>query len=344
LSEVDERQNGIGAISASSKCADSPKSTEEERLMREKRWEREMCSDASRPTPTQATACQEQAGKEGRAHLSVAIATGCWYKIAAMAIYHMSTKVLSRSSGRNVVNAAAYRRAARMRDERTGESFNYEKKQDVLHSEIAIPKDAPSWAREIHETHQVDSVRAAELLWNRVEQNEKRSDGQLAREVELALPAELNLEQNKVLVHEFVGELTSRGMVADWSIHEGKNDNIHVHILVTTRPLTEQGFGSRKVPILDSDGKQKRDSRGKLCYAYGDRWGSKEDLKVLRERWAEYQNFHLAMHGHEVRVDHRSFQDRGIELIPGSHIGVHAEGMHQRGKLGYRQRRCEKSR
>ncbi len=64
-----------------------------------------------------------------------------------MAIYHLAAQVISRGAGRNAVNAAAYRRAARMYDERTGETFSYVHKLDVLHSEIAIPDGAPSWAQ-----------------------------------------------------------------------------------------------------------------------------------------------------------------------------------------------------
>jgi len=111
-----------------------------------------------------------------------------------MAIYHLAAQVISRGAGRNAVNAAAYRRGARMHDERTGETFSYVHKRDVLHSEIAIPDDAPSWAKAILERHALEPVAASEELWNRVESHEKRLDAQLAREIEIALPAELSFE------------------------------------------------------------------------------------------------------------------------------------------------------
>jgi Ti-type conjugative transfer relaxase TraA len=232
------------------------------------------------------------------------------------------------------VNAAAYRRGAEMYDERSGTRWSYEKKRDVVHSELTVPKEAPAWAKKLAELHETEPVRASEALWNRVEQHETRRDAQLAREVELALPRELTDEQRRVLVREFVTEqLAGRGMVADWSIHRGRNENHHAHVLMTMRPLTEDGFGSKKVPMRDPEtGLPVRDERGKIRYAFGDLWGTKDGLEQLRERWAEYQNFHLALHGHEVRVDHRSFKDRGVELVPTTHIGVHAKSMDERGK------------
>ena len=158
-----------------------------------------------------------------------------------MAIYHLAAQVISRGAGRNAVNAAAYRRGARMHDERTGETFSYVHKRDVLHSEITIPDDAPSWAKAILERHALEPVAASEELWNRVESHEKRLDAQLAREIEIALPAELSFEENIGLARLFVTEqLASRGFAADWSIHQGANGNIHAHILLTIRPLTEQ--------------------------------------------------------------------------------------------------------
>ena len=93
-----------------------------------------------------------------------------------------------------------------MQDERTGETFSYVYKRDVLHSEITIPDDAPSWAKAILERHALEPVAASEELWNRVELHEKRLDAQLAREIEIALPAELSFEENIGLARMFVTE------------------------------------------------------------------------------------------------------------------------------------------
>ncbi len=194
----------------------------------------------------------------------------------------------------------------------TGETFSYVHKRDVLHSEITIPDDAPSWAKAILERHALEPVAASEELWNRVEAHEKRLDAQLAREIEIALPAELSFEENIGLARLFVTEqLASRGFAADWSIHQGANGNIHAHILLTIRPLTENGFGAKREALRDPEtGEVLRDKRGRILYAFGNPWGGKADLLALREQWADYANLHLARAGHDARVDHRSHEAR----------------------------------
>ena len=263
-----------------------------------------------------------------------------------MAIYHLSAQVISRGAGRNAVNAAAYRRAARMQDERTGETFSYVQKRDVLHSEITIPEGAPSWAQALLERHSLEPVAASEELWNRVELHEKRLDAQLAREIEIALPAELSLEENIGLARLFITEqLASRGFAADWSVHQGGNGNIHAHILLTIRPLTEQGFGAKREAQRDPEtGEVLRDKRGRILYGFGNPWGGKADLLALREQWADYANLHLARAGHDARVDHRSHEARSIDVTPTVHKGGGAKGMEERGTPADRAEAYEEAR
>ena len=109
-----------------------------------------------------------------------------------MAIYHLSAKVITRAKGQSVIACAAYRAGERLNDERHGEVYDYTKKQDIAHSEILLPDNAPQWMRDRGK------------LWNAVEQSEKRKDAQLAREVQVALPRELTLSQNIELTREFV--------------------------------------------------------------------------------------------------------------------------------------------
>lgn len=246
-----------------------------------------------------------------------------------MAIYHFSQKLFTRGAGRNAVNCAAYRRGARLHDSASGETFDYTRKKGVEHSELTVPADAPAWLREI--AARDDSA----ALWSAVEAHEKRKDARLAKEIELALPRELDRKQQLDLVRTFVVEqLAARGMVADWSVHNPSNgENPHVHIMLTTRPVTEQGFGARSVPILNPEtGEHLRDEKGRLRYQFGDTWGTVELLNELREGWADYQNRHLARAGHGVRVDHRSLAEQGISTLPMLHVGVHAASMADKGK------------
>jgi ATP-dependent exoDNAse (exonuclease V) alpha subunit len=225
-----------------------------------------------------------------------------------MAIYHLHAKIIQRSKGKNVVAAAAYRRAAELFDEKEQRMWNYSNKPDVVHSELAVPKDAPLWVQNLVELHSTQPSQAVGYLWNKVDAVEKRIDSQLAREIEFALPIELNLEQNIELARAFIqDQFCLRGMIADWNIHWDKG-NPHVHVLLTMRGLIEEGFGKRMLE-----------------------WNSKVLLHSFREKWAEYANYYLRLHEHSVSIDHRSYQDQGIDLIPTIHQGKAVTDMDRRG-------------
>lgn len=209
-----------------------------------------------------------------------------------MAIYHLSGTVISRSQGRSAVASAAYRSGERLRDERYDKTHDYTRKDDVAYSEILLPENAPSWMQE------------RESLWNAVELGEKRKDAQLAREIQISLPRELTLAQNIELAREFVQkEFVGRGMVADLCIHNDKTPDgesqPHAHILLTFRAVNTEGFGQK---VRE--------------------WNAKENLLLWRESWAETANRHLALQGHDLRIDHRSYQEQGIDLTPQSKIGT----------------------
>jgi len=239
-----------------------------------------------------------------------------------MAIYHLSVKEFSVARGQSAVAAVAYRRAANLINESTGQYHSYSNKPAVIHSEIAIPDGSPRWVRELSE---LPGDQPSQKFWSQVEHHNTRINSRLANEIVLALPIELTSDQNIDLVRQFVSDkLTSRGLVADWSYH-AVPDNPHVHIMVQTRPLAENGFGPVMKPVLDNEGIISRDKNGKLQYSL---FGiSKLDLPGIREAWANVQNHHLAMHGHDVRVDHRSYEEQGIALVPTTHIGVGANAL-----------------
>ena len=225
-----------------------------------------------------------------------------------MAIYHLHAKVIQRSTGKNVVASAAYRRATKLHDDKEGTDWDYDKKENVIHSEIIIPENAPDWAKDLNELQQENPTKAAETLWNMVEAREKRVDSQLAREIEFSLPIELSKEQNLKLAREFIqDQFVSLGMIADWSVH-WDTGNPHTHVMLTMRELTPEGFG-KKVTV----------------------WNSKSHLEKWRAQWSEYANFHLRMHGHDVSIDHRSYAEQGIDLVPTIHQGPAVCDMNQRG-------------
>lgn len=197
-----------------------------------------------------------------------------------MAIYRLSVSVISRSSGRSAVAAAAYRCGECITNERDGREHDYLRRSGVEATEIIAPDHAPKWARD----------RAA--LWNAVEHSEKRKDAQTSREVALSLPHELGAEERRSLVREFAQEqFVARGMVADIAHHapHGKGDerNHHAHVMLTTREITRDGFGQK------------------------DRtWNDKAVLQEWREQWEKHLNRSLERAGIEQRLDHRSLKEQ----------------------------------
>lgn len=214
-----------------------------------------------------------------------------------MAIYHCSVKVISRSQGRSSVGASAYRSGERLYNEKDGQAHDYRNKQGIAHTEILAPDNSPEW------------VKDREKLWNTVEKAENRKDSQLAREVEVSLPTELDRNQQLELVRSYTKEnFVDKGMVADVSIHDKLDGNPHAHILLTMRPLDQDKFG-------------KKDRS----------WNSKDQLEKWRENWADKTNEYLEKAGFHEKIDHRSYEEQGIEKTPTVHEGHVVRAMEQRG-------------
>lgn len=205
-----------------------------------------------------------------------------------------------------------------MEFEREARTVDYSSKHGLLHEEFEIPADSPDWLRTMIADRSVSG--ASEQFWNKVEIFEQRSDAQLAKDVTIALPIELSAEESIALVRDFVARhITAQGMVADWVFHDAPG-NPHIHLMTTLRPLTEDGFGSKKVAVLGADGRPVRNDAGKIVYEL---WaGGAESFKVFRDGWFACQNRHLALAGLEIRVDGRSFERQGIALEPTIHLGV----------------------
>lgn len=235
-----------------------------------------------------------------------------------MAITHFTPQLISRGSGRSAVLSAAYRHCARMEHQAEGRTVDYSAKRGLRHEEFLLPPDAPEWAKAMIADRSVAG--AAEAFWNAVEAFEKRSDAQLAKEFIIALPVELDVHRNIALVKEFVAtQVLARGQVADWVFHD-EPGNPHIHLMTTLRPLVESGFGAKKVPLIGEDGAPLRTEAGKIVYRL---WsGDKVDFLEQREGWLSLQNKHLALAGLDIRVDGRSYAERGIDLVPTTHIGV----------------------
>lgn len=243
-----------------------------------------------------------------------------------MAITHFAPQIIGRADGRSALLSAAYRHCAKMTHESEGRTVDYSNKGNLGHEEFLLPPDAPQWASALIADRSVSG--AAEAFWNAVEAFEKRSDAQLAKEFIVALPVELSREQNIALMSQFVLEqVLARGQVADWVYHD-EPGNPHVHLMTTLRPLTESGFGGKKIAVISEDGQPLRDKAGKIQYRL---WaGEKTEFLEQRNGWLDLQNQHLALAGLEIRVDGRSYAERGIDLEPTAHVGAGARAIQRK--------------
>jgi Ti-type conjugative transfer relaxase TraA len=248
--------------------------------------------------------------------------------MAGLAITHFTAQIIGRGEGRSAVLSAAYRHCARMEHEGEARVVDYSNKRGLIHEEFLLPPDPPAWVRTLIADRSVAA--AVEAFWNRVEQAEKRADAQFAREFIIALPVELSAEQIITLMRDFVtDQILARGQVADWVYHD-EPGNPHVHLMTTLRPLTNEGFGPKKVAVTGEGGQPLRNPAGKIVYRL---WsGGKSDLIEQRQRWHECQNRHLALAGFDIQVDGRSYAERGIDIVPTIHIGVAAKAIERHAK------------
>ena len=188
-------------------------------------------------------------------------------------------------------------------------THDYTRKGGIVHAEIMLPAHAPP------------EFADRSILWNSVEQIEKARDSQLAREIEAALPRELSGEQQLALVRAYVKDnFVDKGMCADFAIHDKGTGNPHVHIMLTLRPLKENGqWGAkcRKAYDLDENGQRIPDGKGGWKNHREDTtdWNDKGNVEIWRVAWAAYTNRALESAGRPERIDHRSYKRQGIATL-----------------------------
>jgi hypothetical protein len=203
---------------------------------------------------------------------------------------------VSRGKGGSIVATAAYNGRCRLVDEQTGEVFDYRHLGAAEFSGIYAPKDAPAWARDLQQ------------LVNQIERTEKRADAQLGFNLDIALPCEMTLEQNRRLGQDFAREEWQRkGYAVVVDIHrpdpEGDPRNWHMHVWGTLRKIGPDGFARTK-------GEQQENYRNRHEY-----------VEELRQKWERLANRHLERNGYDARIDMRSLKDQGIDREPEQHRG-----------------------
>lgn len=262
-----------------------------------------------------------------------------------MAIYHCSIKIIGRSDGKSAVASSAYRSGEKLTDDRTGLIHDFTKKRGVVFTEVSLPAHAPP------------EYADRNVLWNAVEKAEKKSNAQLAREIEVALPKELSRECQIEIVRRYVQEnFVSVGMCADWALHDKGDGNPHAHIMLTMRGIKPDGSWAQKekkiyaldeegnrIPLIDpATGEQKLGKRNEKLWkritVEPNDWNDQNKAEIWRKPWADICNEYLSL---EQQIDHRSYKRQELDLEPTIHEGYHARKME---KAGFVSNRCEYNR
>ena len=238
---------------------------------------------------------------------------------------HFKITIVKRSQGQSAVAGAAYQSGERLFSEYDQRTKFYNKKKELVHAEIMLPSYAPPGYAD----------RAT--LWNAVEAVENQWNSQLARRIVLAFPVEVPKEQYLSMIKEFCQEqFVSKGMIADFAIHDKGDGNPHAHILLTLRAIDEHGKWlpkARKVYDLDENGERIRLASGNWkCHKENTvDWNDQKYAEVWRHGWETITNRYLEAAGRPERVDLRSFERQGIQQIPTVHLGPAAHQMEKRG-------------
>ncbi|MCT4714096.1 MobA/MobL family protein [Enterobacteriaceae bacterium H18W14] len=209
-----------------------------------------------------------------------------------MAIFHLDFKIVKRSEGRSSVAKAAYHARTRITDERTGDTYDYSRRNDLYGHFILAPVNAPEHI-----------VKDSTALWNEAERVERQSNGQTSRYFTVAIPAELNNDDKKKLVLEYCQKnFVDKGMIADIAFHDLDSDNPHAHVMLTLKTIGPEGFGKKERS-----------------------WNDRKMSVIWRESWASMANSYLAAAGSPERIDHRSLQAQHEEALSNAAVALDNE-------------------
>ena len=246
-----------------------------------------------------------------------------------IALFHFHVTQIKRSAGQSAVAAAAYRSGEKLHSEYYGEDSDYTRKGGVVCSEILLP------------AHALPEYADREILWNAVEKVERGKKAQLAYSFDIALQNEFSMEENIALARRFLLEqFVSRGMIVDFAVHspdkESGISNPHFHVMCPIRPIEANGkWGNkqRREYVLDENGERIPDGKGDYVFnaVPTTDWGSPETLEHWRQAWAELCNAKFAEKELPCRIDHRSYERQGVDLLPTIHEGPTVRAMERKG-------------
>jgi hypothetical protein len=219
-----------------------------------------------------------------------------------MAIYHLHL-----SNGSKIQGASGATRAAYVMRE---QEFAH-RKDELVYTESA---HMPEWAKDAQ-----DFWRAADL--------HERANARVYREVEIALPRELNREVQVALAREFAQDLTrANHLPYTLAVHDKEGHNPHAHLLFSER--RNDGVERDRHTHFKRANSEKPWKGGapKVREMRGPEW-----VKGLRTQWEVSANTALEQAKRPERIDARSYEAQGVRLTPQIHLGVSAMAMAQRG-------------
>ena len=240
---------------------------------------------------------------------------------------HFDISIVQRSKGKSAVAGAAYQSGEKLFSEYDQTYKDYRNKHGIVYTEILLPPNAPP--------EYADRA----TLWNAAEEVEKQWNSQLARRFVLALPREIPSELYPKMVRDYCEEhFVSKGMCCDFAIHDPHppGHNPHCHVMLTMRAMDEHGKWlpkTRKVYDLDENGERIRLPSGNWKSHKEDTvdWNEQYHGEEWRHGWEVVQNRYLEMVGSPERVDLRSYERQGLDIIPTVHMGPAVTQMERRG-------------
>ena len=233
-----------------------------------------------------------------------------------MAIFHLTVKIGTKEKGHSAGQKCAY----------ITRTENFAKKADEC--AYTASGHMPKWPKTNPRQDPAHYWKAADLY--------ERDNGRLFREVEFALPRELNLEQQKALCHSFSERLATldkgEKLPYTFAIHTDKdNKNPHCHLMISERvndgiPRNASTWFKRANPK-----EPKKGGAVKTQELNGKQW-----LEPTRQLWAQMANEAMksALPDFNERtdgIDHRSHADRGLSTVPSEHMGKACHDMMRRG-------------
>ena len=258
-----------------------------------------------------------------------------------MSIYHMSMSNVSRAHGSSSCATLSYLSGQAVREDRTGQTYQYGRAERVVCTGTMIPDFAPA------------AFSDPAQLFNSIESFEQAENARTAKKICVALPREFDLAPSRSVIEDYIKRnFVDKGYCATYAIHYDKDGtNPHCHILIPNRQIAKDGTWNSKrkmtyqldnrgnrIPLIDpATGEQKVDARGRKAWkrinAVANPLDDKSTLMKLRASWAEVCNQHLQPEQH---IDARSYAEQGIEKIPTVHEGYAARALVAAGGISER--------